>query len=582
MYFIKQLHRKISGISKLANNLILLLVAIVCSMVPAWAFSLPYTSQAMADFKTLSPLTEIGSDFAGERDNGTNENWTIKDIDSGAMTTASLTGSNYSVPEPKAEENATSAINESLYAGGSGTEADPYQIETWEHLHNVRSNLNAHFKMNNDLDENSIGYRNYVDTSTASWTFGSGWEPIFGFNGYFNGNHKIIKGLKIESDTNLEIGLFGTTGTNAIIANIALLDVTIDGHRVGGLVGENSGTINSSYINGFLWGKVYVGGLVGSNFGNISNSMVIGIVGHAYEAQDAGGLVGYNSGRIAYSLVSVSMTTYSTMAEGQIGVLVGYTGGTNGEVISSFWDSDKTSVEVSSGGTAKTTAELKKLSTYTDAGWDFTEETGVWAIEQGNRSSYPYLKSFVYDQAGTVPEVNPIPGLTEPLYAGGSGTEADPFQIETWEHLYNVRENLDAYFVLNNVLDETTEGYATYVKDGETLANDGKGWEPIGSGEQPFNGTFEGNGKVISGLNIKRDTEDNIGLFASIGGVGIIKSIGIDQFIISGRNNVGGIASYNDGIIANSYAIGSVSGNDYVGGLVGFNNYGIDGSFSSG
>ena len=37
------------------------------------------------------------------------------------------------------------------FAGGSGTEADPYLIETKEQLNNVRNNLGAHFKLVADI-----------------------------------------------------------------------------------------------------------------------------------------------------------------------------------------------------------------------------------------------------------------------------------------------------------------------------------------------------------------------------------------------------------------------------------------------
>lgn len=57
----------------------------------------------------------------------------------------------------------------------------------------------------------------------------------------------------------------------------------------------------------------------------------------------------------------------------RIGGLVGY--GDGGSITSCFWDIQTSGIMASSGGTGKTTAEMKTLSTFTSAGWDFTNET---------------------------------------------------------------------------------------------------------------------------------------------------------------------------------------------------------------
>ncbi|RKY24828.1 MAG: hypothetical protein DRP62_02860 [Planctomycetota bacterium] len=69
-------------------------------------------------------------------------------------------------------------------------------------------------------------------------------------------------------------------------------------------------------------------------------------------------------------------------------------GENGGSVISSFWDTDTSGQTTSDGGTGKTTAEMKILSTFTSAGWDFTNETAngtndVWAIKK--TVDYPKL-----------------------------------------------------------------------------------------------------------------------------------------------------------------------------------------------
>ncbi len=65
---------------------------------------------------------------------------------------------------------------------------------------------------------------------------------------------------------------------------------TVSGYVVGGLVGENRGTINDSYAAGVVNGN-YAGGLVGQNSGNIRWTYSLGrVTGTDY----TGGLVGEN------------------------------------------------------------------------------------------------------------------------------------------------------------------------------------------------------------------------------------------------------------------------------------------------
>jgi len=99
---------------------------------------------------------------------------------------------------------------------------------------------------------------------------------------------------------------------------------------------------------------------------------------------------------------------------------------------------------------------------------------------------------------------------------------------------------------------------------------------PIGSGTSNFIGSFGGNGKTISNLNISGT--GHVGLFALIyGSAGIVKDLGLANVTVTATgspgNFVGGIAGECDlGTIKNCYVTGSVSGNEAVGGIVGCNN----------
>ena len=96
-------------------------------------------------------------------------------------------------------------------------------------------------------------------------------------------------------------------------------------------------------------------------------------------------------------------------------------------------------------------------------------------------------------------------------------------------------------------------------------------WTPIGDEDNPFSGTFDGNGHRIVGLKV--DTElSYAGMFGYVTG-GKIRNLGLEEVEIkTSADHVGGLAGVLDdgGEIKNSYLMkGSVSGKANVGGLVG-------------
>ncbi len=97
-------------------------------------------------------------------------------------------------------------------------------------------------------------------------------------------------------------------------------------------------------------------------------------------------------------------------------------------------------------------------------------------------------------------------------FAGGSGTEADPYLIETKYHLTNIRSNLSAcYKLISDIVFSDTD----FSSDG-AFYNDGRGWEPIGNSTNPFIGSLDGNGHSIYNLQITCENaqSDYYGLFA--------------------------------------------------------------------
>jgi hypothetical protein len=152
-------------------------------------------------------------------------------------------------------------------------------------------------------------------------------------------------------------------------------------------------------------------------------------------------------------------------------------------------------------------------------------------------------------------------------------------EIRDWYDLDSVRDNLGGSYLLVNDLDSATAGYMELA--GST-ANDGMGWEPIGTSTDGFTGSLNGQGYEIRGLFINRPDQDDVGLFARISwthpieNVGDVKNVGVVSASVIGHSRVGALVGDNRGIVNNSYSTGGVTdGYTYIGGLVGYSDGGV-------
>ena len=114
---------------------------------------------------------------------------------------------------------------------------------------------------------------------------------------------------------------------------------------------------------------------------------------------------------------------------------------------------------------------------------------------------------------------------------------------------------------------------------------DVENFTPIGTKENPFAGTFDGDGKTIS--NLKIVGKNYVGLFGRLKPdwdkpFGTIKNINLSDASVSGKEYVGGLVGSNDGTVENCSVSGNVCGEDATGGLVGKNDDTIENCIFSG
>ena len=152
---------------------------------------------------------------------------------------------------------------------------------------------------------------------------------------------------------------------------------------VGGLVGFNSyGTVTQCYSTSTVKGNNEMGGLVGTDsFGKITKSYSSGSILKTgpSELPHIGGLIGSCLKSYVYQCYSTTAVS-GRDAQGLVGQL------NYGVITSCFWDTQASGYPSgSNGGIGKTTSEMKTLSTFTNAGWDFVGENAngtddIWRI----------------------------------------------------------------------------------------------------------------------------------------------------------------------------------------------------------
>lgn len=174
----------------------------------------------------------------------------------------------------------------------------------------------------------------------------------------------------------------------------------------------------------------------------------------------------------------------------------------------------------------------------------------------------------------------------------GDGTAENPYQISSAAELYWFAElvngsltdgtpqntaacaKLTADITVNSNLLSSLDIWEGEVRNSWTFTS----WTPIGKYENEYIGTFDGDGKTVSGLFLNDSNADWVGLFGLIGSGGTVKNVGVVDSYFKANYRVGGLCGENyEGTISNCYNTGTVSckvstGLEvYIGGVCGIN-----------
>jgi hypothetical protein len=479
----------------------------------------------------------------------------------------------------------------SSFAGGTGTQSDPYRIATAMELAYLAQQVNNgnkfrgyYFELENDIDLGEGG---------REWTrIGSNRtdanKSYFSFDGQFDGKGRTVSNLTINATIGYQ-GFFGFLGSNAVITDLHLTNINIDGLQqvIGGLAAYNAGRILNCSVTGNVSGSKHLGGLVGYNTGYISGCLENGNVlvkSNNSDGGNIGGLVGYNTGDILHSIAKGNVN-YTGRSFACMGGLVGYNKGQVSDCATygSVNGGNSTGGLVGVNGNEKGTAGTGRLTNCTTS---------------GSISGVDNVGGLVGRSNGGLISNNVTNGnIKGTQYVGGLiGFNSDSIvlncvangNVSSTRHVAGglIGAN-DGKLIQNSIANGNVSGGSSNSVGGligsngfgmysdVTIANCIATGNVNGGGD--IGGLIGGNGSqhskvlnCISAGKVNGSQNNTGGLIARNGGT---VSICMATGSVKGRDNTGGLIGYNNagGNVSNSMASGNVTGSNYVGGLIGYN-----------
>ena len=396
------------------------------------------------------------------------------------------------------------AIAES-YAGGTGTEADPYLIETPQQLarmvgYDVLTDYTAniangsrgkYYKLTADIYLNDVTASDwYTKSGLNEWYTGTESR----FCGSFDGNGHTIRGLHFASDAGYAalFPVIDSYEADRYFKNIRIADSYICGSSMAGAVA----------------GRGYGGQSKTFYFQNcfVDNSVVLNVADVGATAPWCGGFVGFSSTGTETIFNFENCGVLATdkngnrLKYGVLGLNLNWNASVSCSVINSFAYCEEWLGITTSGGIANSykVSDLNSIKgsaakeTMPDLNWD-----SVWQISEDGYPTYVIPDD---NTNGIVGEV--WDGKVATGYSGGSGTETDPYIIETARQL--------AYLIKHDVVDSAgaTNGkyyklaadiYLNDVTDPDWTKNSPNSWYEVASSKR-FAGNLDGDGYTVYGL----------------------------------------------------------------------------------
>ena len=320
--------------------------------------------------------------------------------------------------------------------------------------------LTANITVNENLLD-SLQYDEEGNVSNGSdfitWTPIADWmgNRTTQYSGTFDGNNKTVSGLYFNGDSTC-IGLFGSSESDGNIKNVGVVDSYFKGNdSVGGVCGNNAGTITNCYNAGNLTAiesSATIGGICGyNNGGTIANCYNTGTVTATGSVASVGGVCGCSVAPISncYNIGTVTATSSSADISG----ICGYNFGpiTNCYYLADTEDENggKTTAQFASGEVAYLLSQGCTVGEGEDA---VTYSGSVWGQNLATEN-YPVLNGKTVYQVDSYEGCIGNPGNSTKVY---SNTDAPIYA----EHDYSSKEVCTICGAFKNGIGEHLDGYS--------------------------------------------------------------------------------------------------------------------------
>ena len=333
-------------------------------------------------------------------------------------------------------------------------------------LDGVKQNTlaNAILTANITVNENLLDSLQYDEENNVSngsdfitWTPIADWmgNRTTQYSGTFDGNNKTVSGLYFNGDSTC-IGLFGSSESDGNIKNVGVVDSYFKGNdSVGGVCGNNAGTITNCYNAGNLTAiesSATIGGICGyNNGGTVANCYNTGTVTATGSVTSVGGVCGCSIELISncYNIGTVTATSSDSDISGICGYNFGpikncyYLADTEDE------NGGKTTAQFASGEVAYLLSQGCTVGEGEDA---VTYSGSVWSQNLATEN-YPVLNGKTVYQVDSYEGCIGNPGNSTKVY---SNTNA-PIYVE---HNYSSKGTCTICGAFKNGIGEHLDGYS--------------------------------------------------------------------------------------------------------------------------
>lgn len=426
------------------------------------------------------------------------------------------------------------------YDGGDGTEENPFLISDGAQLYKMVSESNAgtekqYFTITRDIYLNDVSKTGWQNTANEWYTTG---EPdAYSFNGTVDGGGHTVFGLYIKSS--FTPGLFPQLNAGAKIGNLTLsnADVSTGWGYAGAFAGRTA--VNHASNNVEILSCAVVNSRVSGNGWTLSSAAFVGLatgalsvenclvrdteVLHSASSDDAGAFVGdcYFPGTVtvrnSYSLDIFPVSPFKNNSS-HASLYKCKNVYTNTDPIT---DSHK-----AVAGVKKISADDIKGENAADTlkGFDFEYS---WKTTSGFPE--PVKKSGGLSSYDTLAPGQVWSGKPAKEYAGGSGTEDDPYLISTAGQLAKLVKSSSEGETHKGEFFRLTHNIILNDTSAENWQEDANQWYTSSVGlNNGFGGHFDGNGKIISGMYIQREGGYiYAGLFPTVNVGSVIEKVGL-------------------------------------------------------